>query len=97
MNPKKRILEFLNDPKCGHSDGDQSEHFDKIQRIRDGMSEGTATLVIDQALNDKHSGEYSIEALENKGRYYTASIVNFNGRVIQRMLVDKQSGTVRFM
>lgn len=97
MNPKKRIMEFLNDPECSHCDEDQSEHFDRIQRIRDGMSEGTATLVIDQTINDKDAEEYSIEALENKGRYYTARIVNCDGKVIQRLLVDKQSGSVRFL
>lgn len=97
MNPKKRIMEFLNDSLWDHRNGDSCEDYDKVQRIWDGMSEGTATLVINQAIDDKHSEEYSIRELKNKGRYYTASIVDSYGVVIEKLLVDKQSGKVRFV
>ena len=101
MNPKKRVMEFLNSPKWArvqdNSDDDSAEDCRKVQQIIDGMSMGTATLVIDHAVGEKHLENYEIKDLENVGRYYTASIVGQNGYVIQKLLVDKQTGDVRFV
>ena len=97
MNPKKQIMAFLNTPQCRHPGGETCEACDRIEYIRDGMSQGTATLVIDQAMEKTDAEQYSIKSLENKGRYYSASIVNHSGQVMQRLLVDKQSGEVHFI
>ena len=97
MNPKKRIMEFLNDPGCRHTDENSCTDCQKVQEIIDGMSMGTASLVIDQAVSERHTENYAIDALENKGRYYTARIVDQDGGVIHRLLVDKQTGDVRFV
>ncbi len=97
MNPKKHIMRFLNDPKCSHPDDKSCDDCEKVQIIRDGMSMGTATLVIDQAASAKHTENYEINDLENMGRYYTASIVGHDGLIIQKLLVDKQTGDVRFV
>jgi len=101
MNPKKRIMEFLNNPKWArvedNPDDTATEDRRKVQQIIDGMSLGTATLVIDHAVGGKHLENYEIKDLENVGRYYTATIVGQNGHVIQKLLVDKQTGDVRFV
>lgn len=97
MNPKKRIMEFLSDPKSTHTDGNSCKDCQKVQQILDGMSMGTATLVIDQAVRRTHEDSYELKELENVGRYYRASIVNQNGTIIQKLLVDKQTGDVRFV
>ena len=101
MNPKKRIMEFLNSPKWARTgddpDDNSAEDRRKVQQIIDGMSMGTAALVIEQAAGDKHLENYDIKDLQNVGRYYTASIVGQNGHVIQKLLVDKQTGEVRFV
>jgi len=97
MNPKKRIMQFLNNPKCNHPDDKSCDDCEKVQLIRDGMSMGTATLVIDQAVNAQHTENYEIKEIENVGRYYTASIVGQDGLIIQKLLVDKQTGDVRFV
>ena len=97
MNPKKRIMEFLNNPGCCHTDENSCTDCEKVQQIIDGMSMGTATLVIEQAVSEKHTENYQIKALENMGRYYTARIVGQDGGVIHRLLVDKQTGEVRFV
>lgn len=97
MNPKKRILEFLNHTQCTHNPMDFCEDCDRLQQIRDGMSDGTATIVINRAVGDEHADRFAIKDLKNKGRYYTAAIVNCDGKVIQSLIVDKQSGEVRFI
>ena len=97
MNPKKRIMTYLANPECHHPAGETCEVCDQVRRIAEGMSEGTASLVIENAISKKLDGDYGIEGLANKGRYYTASVVSYDGTLIQRLLVDKQTGDVRFV
>lgn len=101
MNPKKRIMEFLNNPQWprpeGNFDKNSAEDCRKVQEIIDGMSMGTASLVIDHAVGEEHLENYEIKDLENVGRYYTASVVSQNGTIIHKLLVDKQTGDVRFV
>lgn len=97
MNPKKHILNFLNSPKCSHPDDSSCDNCERVQRIIDGMSMGTATLVIDRAASKMQLEDYEIAELHNKGRYYTARIVDHAGAALQKLLVDKQTGDVRFV
>jgi hypothetical protein len=96
-NPKKQIMHFLADPACRQPAWETCELCEQVRRIMEGMSEGTATLVIEDAVRKKIEGDYAVEGLANKGRYYTASIVNHDGTLIQKLLVDKQTGDVRFV
>lgn len=97
MNVKKRIMAYLTDPPCDHGQDESCEVCDNVRRIMSGMSMGTATLVIGSAVRQKVTGDDQLEALENRGRYYTASIVNHDGSIFQELLVDKQTGEVRFV
>ena len=97
MNPKKRIMEYLTSPSCRHLAGETCEECDQVRRITDGMSAGTASLVIENAASKKWGDDFEVGALSNKGRYYTASIVNHDGSLIKKLLVDKQTGDVRFV
>lgn len=97
MNPKKRIMAYLANSSCRHPAGETCEACDQVRRIMDGMSEGTASFVIENAASAKWGDDFEVAALANKGRYYTASIVNHDGTLIQKLLVDKQTGDVRFV
>jgi hypothetical protein len=96
MNPKKRIMSYLANPTCSHPEGETCEACEQRHRLMEGMSEGTASLIIEDAVSDKLKGDYAVAGLSNKGRYYTASIVNHDGTLLQKLLVDKQTGEVRF-
>lgn len=97
MNVKKHVMSFLNSPQCDHSTDGTCDDCQKIQQIIDGMSMGTATLVIKKVMENEDDGSFTIKDLANKGRYYTASVVDADGKMIHRMLVDKQNGEVRFV
>lgn len=97
MNPKKHILEYLSNPPCRHPAGETCEECDQVRRIMDGMSAGTASLVIESAVSERWGDDFEVEALSNKGRYYTASIVSHEGALMQKLIVDKQTGEVRFV
>lgn len=97
MNPKKQILEYLTSPSCRHPASETCEECNQVRRIMDGMSAGTASLVIENAASEKWGGDVEVATLSNKGRYYTASIVNHDGSLIQKLIVDKQTGDVRFV
>jgi hypothetical protein len=97
MNPKKQIMSYLANPACEHPAGETCEVCDQRRRIMEGMSEGTASLIIEGAVDQKIDGDYTVQGLSNKGRYYTASIVNHDGTLLQKLLVDKQTGEVRFV
>ncbi len=97
MNPKKRIMEFLREKTHELSVGRHTEDTDKLRAIVEGMGTGTAVLVIEHQLNERIGRHQTVEGLKNEGRYYTAKIVEQDGSVIQRLIVDKQSGIVRFV
>jgi hypothetical protein len=97
MNPKKRIMEYLSNPPCRHPADEGCDECDQVRRIMDGMSEGTASLVIESAAGERWGDDFEVEALSNKGRYYTASIVYHDGTLFQKLIVDKQTGDVRFV
>jgi hypothetical protein len=61
------------------------------------MSTGTATLFINGAISGKYTGDFQVEDLENRGRYYTGDVVSYEGKILARLLEDKQTGMVRFV
>jgi hypothetical protein len=97
MNPKKQIMKFLNNSLCDHPPGETCDVCEKVQRIQDGMSTGTATLFINNAISEKYAAEFQLEDLMNRGRYYTCRVVDFKGKTLEKLLVDKQNGDVRFI
>ena len=94
MNPKTQIYEYIK--SMHHSDGSEQdpEQVSRWQELFDGMSSGTAKVVIDRQAADQLPDPYDVE-LKNQGRYYAAKIVGSQGRVLQRLLVDKQTGDVK--
>ena len=100
VNPKKQIMKFLrdpHDPACGAPHARSEEVLGKVQQIREGMSDGTATLIIHDAVSEKYAGDFPVADLVNRGRYYTARLIDSEGNTIERLLVDKQTGEVRFV
>ncbi|KJS33115.1 MAG: hypothetical protein VR64_04265 [Desulfatitalea sp. BRH_c12] len=98
MNPKRQILKFLKEkmernPSEKHSDDDS----ERIQLIMDGMGTGTARLIIEHQIGDTIGRGYTINDLENKGRYYLGKVVQHDGTIIERLIVDKQTGITRFI
>lgn len=107
MNPKKQILEFLKKAQCDGTqsstvvqpnEGDKvSKDYERIQDIFDGMSTGTARIVIDREVGQRTSEKYDLQGLENKGRYYVAMVVQQDGHTLVTLLIDKQNGNVQFI
>ena len=77
--------------------GDISSESKIVRELFDGMSTGTARIVIENELGDAVAQQYNIDQLENQGRYYLAKIIRLDGSPIQRLLVDKQTGTVQLL
>ena len=61
------------------------------------MSTGTARIMMEQDVGPQISEEHNISTVENKGRYYIAKIVRPDGSPIQRLLIDKQIGSVQMV
>lgn len=107
MNPKKQILKFIqrayadalrsDTPEDGERPGKHSSQNEILQELFDGMSTGTARMIIEQEVSRQISEEFSIRRVENKGRYYSAKIVRPDGSPIQRLLVDKQTGSLQMV
>jgi len=89
MTPKKQILKFI---QQAYENNRQSEPAEKevIQELFDGMSTGTARIIIE------HDVKLQI-TVENKGRYFIVKIVRPDGSPIQRLLIDKQTGNVQMV
>ena len=61
---------------------------------RDGMSEESAKFLIGKCA---HNRAYKVYGLENKGRYFTAKVIDPKGNVVNEILVDKLTGRVKFI
>lgn len=62
----------------------------------DGMSTGTARFIIDRKITADVLKKYEVKDLENMGRYYLAKIVEPDGRVTDKVLINKLSRTIHF-
>jgi len=107
MNPKKQILEFIKQSLSNASSSSAVMHSDeagkhalereRVQEIFDGMSTGTARIVIDREVGRRISEKYDVQGIDNKGRYYVATIVQKEDHTIATLLIDKQNGNVQFI
>ena len=61
---------------------------------RDGMSLESAKFAIGRCADNS---QYEIHSIENKGRYYTAKIMDSKGKQVNELLVDKLNGKVQFL
>jgi hypothetical protein len=61
---------------------------------RDGMSLESAKLAIGRCTCDS---QYEIHRIENKGRYFTAKVIDSKGKQVNELLVDKLNGRVQFL
>jgi len=107
MNRKKMILKYIQDAYAdttqpddadqGMSSGSNDFRKEILHEMFNGMSSGTARIVIEREMHRSLDEEFNIKQLENLGRYYVARIVRHDGTTIQRLLVDKQTGNVRLV
>jgi hypothetical protein len=105
MKPKEQILKFIqktyaNAPQSDTSEdsarcGKHSSQNKIINELFDGMSTGTARIIIERKVSQVFEEKFNIDQVNNKGRYYMAKIVRPDGSIIQRLLVDKQTGNVQ--
>ena len=105
MKPKEQILQFIqqnyaNALQPGVSGKDEKDEIDSpqndiIQEIFDGMSTGTARIIIEREMSQALQEKFNVDQVKNLGRYYLARIVRHDGTTIQNLLVDKQTGNVR--
>jgi hypothetical protein len=107
MKPKEQILKFIQKAYAEAPQSDASEDKQRseknasqnetIRELFDGMSTGTARIIIEREVSRQVSEAFDISQVENKGRYYIAKIVRPDGSSIQRLLVDKQTGSVQMV
>ena len=62
----------------------------------DGMGTATARILINKRLSEKFIEKYGLKDLKNRGRYYSAKIIEPNGNLIDEVLIDKQNGHNKF-
>jgi hypothetical protein len=62
--------------------------------LQEGMSAGTARLIIDRYCGTDLMGQSEVSGPENRGRYFRVRLSEPDGRVTRELLVDKQSGQV---
>ena len=106
MKLKNHILKFIQRAyETGSPTNDASEVEDVagtpdsqneiIREMFDGMSTGTARIIIEKEMGRELQEKFNIDQVKNQGRYYLAKIVRHDGSIIQRLLVDKQTGKVQ--
>jgi hypothetical protein len=91
--PKKEKNNDIDDNFSENSKEKYSEFAEQLSP-RDGMSAESAKFLIDKCANNK---THKISGIENKGRYFTAKVLNQKGNVINELLVDKLNGHVKFI
>jgi len=108
MNPVNSICRFIENsqstPENTRDDDSDltysSEYGEKPQESaahampRDGMSDESAKFLIGKCANKTG---YKVYGLENKGRYFTAKVLDRNGNMVSELLLDKSNGNVKFI
>ena len=107
MKPKEQILKFIQKAYENTPQLDTSRSTEKseeeisqneiIRELFDGMSTGTARIIIERKVGQAIGEKFNIDQVKNKGRYYLAKIVRPDGSPIQRLLIDKQTGSVQLI
>ena len=72
----------------------QAKNFSSELNPREGMSMESAKFVIGRC---KGNSQFEIHDIENKGRYFTARVMDSKGRQVNELLVDKLNGRVQFL
>ena len=105
MNLIDSICKFIEDPE-DKSDSEpddkiekqpveaQAEKFSSELKPREGMSLESAKFAIGRCTGNS---QFEIHDIENKGRYFTARIMDSKGRQVNELLVDKLNGKVQFL
>jgi hypothetical protein len=112
-NKEGIMMMNLNDSICkfieNNRDKSESEPNDKIEmqpaeaqaekssselNPREGMSLESAKFAIGRCAGNS---QYEIHGIENKGRYFTAKIMDSKGKQVNELLVDKLNGRVQFL
>jgi hypothetical protein len=108
VNPVNSICRFIENfqsaPENKRDDDSDvtysSEYEEKPQESvahampRDGMSAESAKFLIGGCENNTG---YKVYGLENKGRYFTAKVLDQKGSMVSELLVDKLNGHVKFI
>ena len=104
MNPMKSICEFMakadastkkdGEGAIGTAPSDKLPEATEKSRPRDGMSDESAKFLIGKCTDNM---TYKVYGLANKGRYFTARVLDSKGHVINDLLVDKLNGNVKFI
>lgn len=72
----------------------KSHGIEEKPKPRDGMSAESAKFLIGKCTNNT---AFKVYGLENKGRYFTAKVIDPKGKVVNEILVDKLNGRVKFI
>ena len=72
----------------------QAEKPSSVLNPREGMSLESAKFAIDRCVGNS---QHEIHSIENKGRYFTAKIIDSKGKQVNELLVDKLNGRVQFL
>lgn len=83
-----------NEIKFSENSKGKSREFEEQMPPRDGMSAESAKFLIGKYTNNKSLKIYGIK---NKGRYFTAKVLDPKGNVVNELLVDKLNGHVKFI
>jgi len=71
------------------------DKIDTLGNYLDGMGTATARLIIHRHVDDQQWEKYSLKDLRNTGRYYIARVVEKDGKIIDEVLIDKQTGRIQ--
>jgi hypothetical protein len=72
----------------------QAENLFAEETPREGMSLESAKFAIGRCSGNS---QFEVHSIENRGRYFTARIMDSKGKQVKELLVDKLNGKVQFL
>lgn len=73
----------------------QPDEGDSLSIYLHGMSALNARISINRHFDDSVLEKFDLKELKDMGRYYTATIVEADGKLIVKVLIDKQTGEIQ--
>ncbi|MCD6272244.1 MAG: hypothetical protein J7K30_05225 [Deltaproteobacteria bacterium] len=68
---------------------------DALTKYSHGMGTLITRIIINRHIDDNQWEKYGLKDLKNTGHYYFAKIVEKDARVIDEVLINKQSGRIQ--
>ena len=67
---------------------------DPLTRYLDGIGDTIGRILLNRHIDDEVIKKFDLKKVKTVGRYYTAKILGLRGKLLDEVLIDRQTGRI---